>query len=117
MRIMQILLNPSINQSKIAQTRPMEVTSTSTFVVDLTKLAHPDDIKRDAYGRWTHKGSHADVFKCFYDGDEEVNIEKVAPGATGENVYYLRRLHSVHPLNEGFRRIMAFICGKQFIST
>ena len=55
--IMQILLNPSINQSKIAQTRPMEVTSTSIFVVDLTKLAHSDDIKRDAYGQWTHKGS------------------------------------------------------------
>lgn len=65
MRIMQILLNPSIDRNKIAQTRPMEVASTSTFVVDLTKLAHPDDIKRDAYGRWTHKGSHADVFKCF----------------------------------------------------
>ena len=37
-------------------------------------------------------GSHNDVFKCFYDEDGEVSIDKAAPGASGSNVYYL--LHS-----------------------
>ena len=111
MRIMKILLSQSLDEQRIAYKRPIEVQSSSTFVVDLTKLAHPDDIKKDSYGRWLHKGSHNDVFRCSYGKDGDVNIEKTAPGATGQNVYYLRRLHCVHPSHSDFRRILAFICG------
>ena len=50
--IMQILLSSNVNEEKIAYKRPIQVQCSSTFVIDLTKLAHPDDIKRDAYGRW-----------------------------------------------------------------
>ena len=32
--------------------------------------------------------------------------------ASGSNVYYLRRLHSVHPSNKAFRRIVAIIFGE-----
>ena len=110
--IMKILLSSNIDESRIAYKRPIKVQCSSTFVIDLTKLAHPDDIKRDAYGRWIQNGSHTDVFKCFYDEDGEVSIDKAAPGATGSNVYYLRRIHCVHPSNSSFRRILAFICGK-----
>ena len=109
--IMKILLS-SVNEEKIAYKRPIQVRCSSTFVIDLTKLAHPDDIKRDAYGRWVQNGSHTDVFRCSYDEDGEIFIEKVATGASGSNVYYLRRIHCVHPSNSSFRRILAFICGK-----
>ena len=98
----------------MAYKRLIEVQSDSTFVIDLTKLAHPDDVKKDCYGSWLHKGSHTDVFRCSYDKDGEVTIEKAAPGASGSNVYFLRRLHCVHPSHSGFRRILAFICGKLF---
>ena len=86
--IMKILLS-SVNEEKIAYKRPIQVRCSSTFVIDLTKLAHPDDIKRDAYGRWVQNGSHTDVFGCSYDEDGEIFIEKVAAGASGSNVYYL----------------------------
>ena len=109
MRIMKILLKQSHDEQRVAYKRPVEVQSSSTFLVDLTRLAHPDDIKKDSYGKWLHKGSHNDVFRCSYDKDGEVSIEKAA---TGQNVYYLRRLHCVHPSHSGFRRILAFICGK-----
>ena len=112
MRIMKILLSSTMDENKIAYKQPIEVQRSSTFVVDLTKLAHPDDIKRDAYGRWVQNGSHTDVFKCSYYEDGEVYSDKVAPGASGTDVYYLRRLHCVHPSNNSFRRILAFICGK-----
>ena len=88
--IMKILLSSNIAEKMIAYKRPIQVQSSSTFVIDLTKLAHPDDIKRDAYGRWIQNGSHTDVFKCFYGQDGEVTIDKAAPGASGSNVYYLR---------------------------
>ena len=110
-RIMQILLNPKIDKHRIAVTRPLEVPYSSTFVVDVSKLGHPDDIKKDMYGKWLHSGSHSDVFICSYCENDEVSIERAAPGASGENVYHLRRLHSVHPSNNEFRRILALLSG------
>lgn len=110
-RIMEILLDPRIDEEKIACKRPLSAPFSSTFVVDVSKLAHPDDIKKDMYGKWLHSGSHTDVFLCSYQNDE-VNIEKAAQGASGTNVYYLRRLHSVHPSNTDFRRVLALLFGK-----
>jgi hypothetical protein len=101
-RIMKILLSQSIDEQRIAYKRPIEVQSSSIFMVDLTKLAHPDDIK-DSYGKWLQKGSH-NVYRCSYGKKGEVSIEKAAPGATGHNVYNLRRLHCVHPSHCKFRR-------------
>lgn len=31
----------------------------------------------------------------YYDADGEILIEKVAPGASGYNVHYLRQIHCV----------------------
>ena len=64
------------------------------------------------YGRWEHSGSHPEVFLCKNNRFNEVSIEKSAPGATGSNVYYLRRLRSWHPSNSEFRRLIAFVHGK-----
>ena len=110
-RIMQILLNPKINEQRIAMKRPLEAPFSSTFVVDVSKLAHPDDIKKDVYGKWLYSGSHSDVFICSYSQDDKVSIERAAAGASGDNVYYLRRLHSVHPSNNDFRRVLALLSG------
>ena len=111
-KIMQILLNPKIDEDRIAKQRPLQTHCSSTFVVDITQLSHPDDIKKDMYGKWLSKGSHTDVFRCSFDDDNKVIVEKAGPAASGSNVYYLRRLHSVHPSNKAFRRIVAIIFGE-----
>ena len=110
---MEILLVPGDTQ-KIADRRPLQASGNCTFVVDVTKLAHQDDIKKDMYGRWEHKGSHTDYFKCSYGPDDDVVIERVAPGVSGRDVYHLRRLHSVHPSNNDFRRVIAALFGKYY---
>ena len=51
---MEILLVPG-DARKIANRRPLQTSGNCTFVVDVTKLAHQDDIKKDMYGRWEHK--------------------------------------------------------------
>ena len=84
----------------------------ATFVVDLTCIKHADDVKKDMYGRWDHRGSHPEVYRCVIDDYDNVNIEKSAPGDSGDNVYYLRRLRSCHPSNADFRRLIAFVHGK-----
>ena len=67
------------------------------------------------YGKWLHSGSHTDVFRCTYSEDKvSIDIEKAAPGARGDNVYYLRRLHSVHPSNNEFRRVLALLFGRNY---
>ena len=111
-KIMQIVLNPKIDEDRIAKQRPLQTHRSSTFVVDITYLHHPDDIKKDMYGKWLYKVSHTDVFRCSFDDCGKVLVERAAPGASGPNVYYLRRLHSVHPSNKGFRRIVAIIFGE-----
>ena len=111
-RILQILLDPNIDQSIIAKERPVEVERSSTFVVDLTCLKHPDDVKKDMYGRWDYSGSHPEVFRCSFDEFDKVYIEKCAVGATGQDVYYLRRIRSSHPSNPNFRRLIAFVHSK-----
>ena len=112
-RIMQILLNPSMDTSKVAKGRPIGVEESSTFVVDLTSLKHPDDVKKDMYGRWDYSGSHPEVFRCTFDEFDDVSIEKCAVGATGSNVYYLRRVRSSHPSNSDFCRLIAFVHGEE----
>lgn len=110
-QIMRILLDPNIETAKIAKQRPLETSQSATFVVDVRSLKHRDDIKKDMYGRWIHHGSHTDVFKCTFDELSEVRVEKIAPGTSGDNAFYLRRLHSTHPSNKHFWRIVALISG------
>ena len=38
------------------------VTSNATFVVDITSLKHPDDVRKDFFGKWIHSGSHPFTF-------------------------------------------------------
>ena len=109
---MQILLNPNIDTSKVANGRPIEAQRSSTFVVDLTSLKHPDDVKKYMFGRWDYNGSHPEVFRCSFDQFDDIDIEKCAPGATGPNVYYLWCIRSSHPSNSDFRRLIAFVHGK-----
>lgn len=111
-RIMRILLDPKINTSLVSSGRPIQIDKSSTFVVDLSTLQHPDDVKKDMYGRWDYSGSHPEVFMCSFDDFGDLTIEKCAPGATGPNVYYLRRLRSCHPSNCEFRRLIAFVHGE-----
>ena len=79
-------------------------------MVDLTKLKHSDDVRKDFFGKWIHTGSHPFIFKA-YVHKGSVSVEKCVPGAHGM-VYYLCRLHSYHPSNTDFRRMLAFVSGK-----
>ena len=109
--ILKLLLDPMIDTSRVCKTWPIsDITTNSTFVVNVTKLKHPDDVRKDFFGKWIHTGSHPFTFKA-YIRDNCVSVERCAPGAHG-TVYYLRRLHSYHPSNTDFRRMLAFVSGK-----
>ena len=100
--------------NKICHKRPTEIFGSATYVVNITKLRHPDDIKKDNFGIWSHSVSHPQLLKVFEE-DNNISIEKCAPGATGDSVVHLRLLHSVHTVNKQFKRMIACITGKYLI--
>ena len=110
-RILRILLDPAIAPSKVCSKRPVSITSSATYVIDITKLADPEDVKNDNFGSWSHSGSHPTTYRVNVQEDGYIRVEKCAPGATGADVVYLRRLHSVHPSNNHFKRLIAFVSG------
>lgn len=46
-RIIHILLDPNIDQSKVCTQRPLNIESSCTFVVDLDHLLEADNVKKD----------------------------------------------------------------------
>ena len=55
-QILTILLNPNINETRVCSERPSNVLKSSTYVVDLEELKHPDDVKKDEFGSWKYSG-------------------------------------------------------------
>ena len=113
--ILKLLLDPNIDQSRVYRVWPVSgVKSNATFGVDITSLKHPDDVRKDFFGKWIHSGSHPFAFKATFGENGQVYVEKCAPGASS-NIFYLRRLHCYHPSNTNFRRLLAFVSG-MFVS-
>ena len=112
-RIIRILLNPKIDKRKICKQRPLDIQNSSTFVVDIDSLQHPDDVKKDNFGVWTHSGSHDQKFESRINASGDLEIGKtVFSTGDGWGKFSLRRLHSKHPTNSKFRRILSFITGE-----
>ena len=104
-RILKILLDPLLRYVLL------DLSRSATYIVDVSKLKHPDDIKNDCFGSWKHSGSHPQTYKAQVEEDGYVRTEKCADGARGDTVVHLRRLHSVHPTNNSFKRLIAFLSG------
>ena len=83
-RILRILLDPDIPTAKICSSRFINITKSATYVVDISKLAKPEDLKNDNFGIWKHSGSHPQTFRVNIESDGYIRVEKCARGATGQ---------------------------------
>ena len=115
-RILEILLNSKRESSKICHQQPINIERSSTFVVDLDSLKHPDDVKKDGFGRWLYSGSHVQTYLAWKEDGDNLKFEK-ADTDGGENAFQLRRIHCKHPSNPQFQRLLAFVTGKQLMHT
>lgn len=110
-RILKILLDPNIKKRRICTTQPCNVIKTSTYVVDLESLKHPDDIKKDDFGKWKYSGSHSYSFAAFQSGGK-LDFERVGSCSPGSsNIFQLRRINCKHPDNSQCQRLLAFVTG------
>lgn len=81
------------------------------YVVDLDCLQHPD-VKKDNFGVWTHSGSHTHQFlSCINQGKVEIGRSVFSSDSPKWERFSLRRLHSKHPTNPSFCRVISFITG------
>ena len=108
-----MLLNADVDKHKerICTEWPVSVQSSATFVIDVTSLKHADDVKKDNFGKWIHSDSHKTQYHVNFDENGGIRLEKCYTRVTGDDIYYLRRLHMYHPSNSEFRRLLAFISG------
>ena len=98
----------------MCQKKPVNVTSSTTFVVDTRKLQSLEDIKKDEFGIWNYSGSHPQAFRVSEEDGTSLWIEKCTTSATGSNVGHIRRLHCTHPSNSNFKRVICFLSGTSF---
>ena len=112
-RIIRILLDLSIDNSKVCKQHPFAVTMSSTYVIDLNSLLDPEDVKRNNFRVWGHSGSYTITFESRISEKGELEIGKGHSSMSDEawERFSLWRLHSIHPSNALFRRLMAFFTG------
>ena len=72
-RILEILLDPDIDQSNVSHNRPVGVTRSSTFVVDL------EDIMKDDFGKWKYSGSHKKLYAAWQTAEGKLGCERIIP--------------------------------------
>ena len=111
-RILKLLLDPDIDLTRVAHTGPKFVSESSTYIIDVSQLDNPNDIKKDGLGKWSYSGSHEEFYRSYYDNSHRIHFEKCAKGATGDNIFVLRRLRSSHPSDPNIRRLVAFVSGQ-----
>ena len=55
--LLKILLSPK-DKERVCCTWPVSgIENTSSFIVDIQALKHPDDVKKDFFGKWMYSGS------------------------------------------------------------
>ena len=108
--ILNILLNTQIEKERVCTKRPSGITQSSTFVVDLNCLQHPDDIKKDELGKWNYSGSHVTCYEAWKMPEKEkLLFERVSHTSSSVNSFELRRVRCTHPSDSTCQRLLAFI--------
>ena len=108
--IVKILLNPMFRNDLLCSVHPVLVENNISFVIDLTKLKDPNDVRFDELGTWKCTGSRClEVAVKLGDTDCQV-VDKSSPNAMIVNV---RRQHHVHGTDPDMHRMIAFLEGAE----
>ena len=75
---MKILLN--LKPNKVCRLRPSSINWFAIFVVNLDCLQHPEDVKKEDFGKWNYSGSHVFHYQVEKMPEDELVLERVLPG-------------------------------------
>ena len=105
--IVHILLNPIFKEELLSKTHPVSVEHNVSFVVDLTSLSDPNDVRADDLGSWTCTGSRRLSFMVKF-GNAACHIVSGISGS-GANLVQIRRQYHVHGTDSDLHRMIAFV--------
>lgn len=109
--IVEILLDKHLPLSKIATSQPVNVQSNMVFVVDLSKLSSPEDIRADDLGSWLCNGKRrqqCSVNKFGRVTDANLTINK----SRKQLLYTLVKRYYRHATASDYRRVITEIFGE-----
>ena len=107
--ICEILLDEGLSTNKIATSHPVSIQENLVFVVDLSQLHKPEDVRANDRGSWVCNSKQRNVCEV-----EDRHVTKVfsGPSIKRENAYCLVRRYYKHATSGDFRRTIAEIYGK-----
>ena len=109
--IVNALLDPELEESKVCSMQPVNVENNAVFIVDLGKLTSVKDLYCDDMGSWQYNG----VYHSWLEVDETGFIStlgKSKPSQPGPNTYYITKKYFVHKSSRDLRKIVAILSGK-----
>ena len=104
--IVKILLNPTFQDELLCSTHPVSVQNNASFVVDLSKLKDPNDVRADDLETWKCTGSRLLQFTVKITDTDCCIINDTSSGA---EVVYVRRQYHVHATDPDLYRMIAFV--------
>jgi len=95
------------------------VQDNSSFVVDLSQLAHVDDIKSDDCGHWIHNGKKTTAVAVWKQGShvtKVVSVKTTTPPDENCRLYTLVRVYYVHDPHRDFKKTYYYLFGKHSVN-
>ena len=108
--IATVLIQEKIDQSKIAQKVPTNISKNTVFILDTTKLLHGEDMRCDDMGAWLCTGSKR--FDYSVDNEGKINRETELANQSQEKPYQLNRQFFKNKSAPSVRKIIATVYNK-----
>ena len=113
--VFNAIINTSCTSDVVCTCKPVGVKDAATFLVDTTRLKHPNDLKFDDMGGWFHKGKpirYFEIQRVPQTGD--IYGAKQCPARRDEDAYKLTRIYYHHMGTTEFRKTIFYVHGKYF---
>ena len=108
--IVEILLDKNLPQKKIATAQPVSVQDNLVFIVDLSKLCKPEDIRADDLGSWICNGKRSSW--CILDEDGDITDILTKYKSRYPNNYRLVKRYYKHATSGDFKRVIVELFGE-----
>lgn len=102
---------------KVCSKHPVRVECNATFLVDLSKLDHADDIKADDCGHWIHNGRKTTKVVVWKSNEVVTRVvstakDRKSPPDENSEIYSLIRVYYNHDPHSDFKRTYYYLYGK-----
>lgn len=109
--VLNAILNTAVTSKVVCTQKPVGVKDAAVFLVDTSKLRHPDDLKADDVGSWVHKDIPSRYYSLERSPSGVVYGVKRCGKATKDAIK-LTRIYYHHQGTSEFRKTIFYAHGK-----